>query len=244
MAGAYGRGGVSSTRSSHTRGDTSAYDFSARSAQDYLTGDESKAYGSAMDTLASTPRMKKSGKIKKAKKTLWRHKDAIDRAGRLRDVASTRVLGDFQETATQHSKPWLQRASEGLVAGETTRHSLAGLQMFGGEGARTGKHGRDRRRKALIGEADFEAESLQDARGMSRNLASAGQGDYGVEFLGDRGQRNLAYAAQEPQSRMDKLKAQLMHRSFTQQGRGNAVPEPRMTNAARAYTGMGGFNWQ
>lgn len=135
-----------------------------QSAQGRLSGFESARYRQALSDLAAAPKMDKYGRVKKAKKVLLKHTDAIGTVGRLRGIAAQRAFKDVALKSMQYSKPWMIKAPKGLIGEETVGHSLAGSKYLGGEGAEFGD--RDERREALGGERTFGAIGMTAAHNL------------------------------------------------------------------------------
>jgi len=143
MANNYGRGGAASTGAAQKASVGSAYEFTPRNAMSYLTGEEQVAYGR---TMASSGK----GMYGQAKKEQLR---------RLRDLAASRALTDFESQNMQYSKPWLHKASAGLITAEDSSKG-EGLGVLGLD---TGKEIRDKLRAIALGEPvtpDFYVDPL------------------------------------------------------------------------------------
>ena len=114
MAGTYGRGSAASAGRAQAGASGSAYQYAASSADRYLQADERTALSSATAKAGEADR---SGGFKgQRKKQAKKRASAAEQAGRLREVAGTRALEDFNRAGIQHSKPWLQKAEQGLIA--------------------------------------------------------------------------------------------------------------------------------
>ena len=136
-----------------------------QSAQGRLSGFESARYRQALSDLADAPKMDKYGRVKKAKKVLFKHTDAIGQIERLRQMAAKRAFKDVALSSMQYSKPWMIKAPKGLIGEETVSHSLAGSKFLGGEGSPFGD--RDERREVLGGTRTFGAIGMGAARNLT-----------------------------------------------------------------------------
>jgi hypothetical protein len=161
MANAYGRGGAEMAQRGPVH---SAYDFSPTSAMERLRGTEGLNYRAAMNMLNKSLKMNKRGKVKRGREVLASHKMALDRVERLRNLAAERAFEDFTSSRMQTSKPWLVKADEGLISGETIDHTLANSSYLGGEGVPL--DGREKRRKALTGKREFRTLGVDMGYGM------------------------------------------------------------------------------
>jgi len=141
-----------------------AYNVGPTSAEGKLSSGEIRHYRNAMDVLSKTPAMKKSGKIKKAAKTLFKHTKAISTIESLRQKAASRAFDDVNKTNMQFSKPWLRKAPEGLLTEETVDHSLANTASFGGEYQPLGH--RDLRGPSMAGQRTFGAVGMPQGGGL------------------------------------------------------------------------------
>lgn len=240
----YGRGGVARSSSAQRGRGPSAYDFNAKSAEDYLTAEELKNYTGAKQLLASNPKMQASGKVKI--KDITKQRQAIEKARRLREIAAGRVLGDFIERGTTLSKPWLQKASQGLIAAESAPQTLAGMEIFGGEGSAYGPGRRAVRRQELTGEHSFEAVGLNSVQKLREKFAAAQQGSYSPEFFIDPTRQDVERV------RLQREEAAANYPSTPRTGidlkrrktRPKVEPRSIISNPVAAYTGIGEENTQ
>jgi len=141
----------------------SAYNVGPSSAEGKLSSGEIRNYRNAMDVLSKAPSMKKSGKIKKVKKTLFQHTAAIGTIENLRQKAASRAFDDVAKTNMQYSKPWLRKAPEGLLTEQTMDHSLANTASFGGEYQPPGSS--SARGTAMAGQRTFGAVGMPQGGG-------------------------------------------------------------------------------
>lgn len=155
MANDYGRGSVASSSMAQKGGGGSAYDFTSRGAEAYLTGAEQDAYRSAMETLGAAPQLTKKGQLLHRFSVIPAHEQALAKLNKLRKLAATRAFGDFQASGTQLSKPWLQKASGGLISEENIPNTLAGLTEFGGGTTALAKGDVTARTQELAGTANL-----------------------------------------------------------------------------------------
>ncbi len=127
MAGTYGRGSAASASRAQAGDSGSAYQYAASAADKYLQTEERSALSSATE-MAGRP--DRTGSKKRRNRQADKRATAAEQVGRLREVASTRALDDFNAAGLQHSKPWLQKASQGLIAstGEVDADAAYGAQ--------------------------------------------------------------------------------------------------------------------
>lgn len=142
-----------------------AHGIRPMSAQGRLSGFENARYRQALSVLAQAPNMDKYGRVKKAKKVLFKHTGALSQIERLRQIAAQRAFKDVAKNAMQYSKPWMIKAPKGLIGEETVSHSLAGSKFLGGEGYLFGD--RDERREALSGERTFGSIGMSAAQNFT-----------------------------------------------------------------------------
>lgn len=157
MANNYGRGGAALT-SAAQRGPAGDYEFTPRAAESYLSGAEQEAYRKALGVLELTPG---ANNVAAAR----RNSRAKLQAERLREIASTRALSDFESGGTQYSKPWLQRAPGGLIGEESA---------------------------GPVGEITLGSLSADVAKRTLNKLAAAQEGQFDAEFFGSPYYRGFA----------------------------------------------------
>ena len=223
MANAYGRGGAATAQRGKK---SSAYDFRARDAEDYLSGNDLTEYRSALGVLGKAPAASSTGNVLVTARETAGQKQAIDRVQRLRDVAASRAFEQFQSNAVQqYAKPWLRNASQGLITPETTAHSLAELTSFGGE-RDPYVLGELMRREDIAGEHEFEALGLSRGEEVNKQIGAAVGGNYDPEFFGD------------PNLRRNAKRRQLFGSSKLDFG--TAITPGNFNEAEGLYSGVGG----
>jgi len=117
----YGRGGqAAGTRAPGTAvaPGRAAYSYSAADADKYLKDDERAALAGATAKAGEADTL--SNKKKKVNRQVRQRAEAADQVGRLREVAGSRAITDYNNQAMTHSKPWLQTAKDGLIAAQGT----------------------------------------------------------------------------------------------------------------------------
>jgi hypothetical protein len=129
MANAYGRGAATSAGRG---GNYDAYDWKAKDAKGYLSASENIGYESAIGFMGKDHRLK-TNKVHNVERRITETKQAGELASKYRDIAGGRAFGAYAAGATQHSKPWLRTAKEGLLNARTVDNSLAGLDQLGGD---------------------------------------------------------------------------------------------------------------
>lgn len=134
------------------RGESYSNLRSPQEAQSFLSGAEVSDYNAAIRGLGAEPIRKKSGKIKAEKDFRARSASMVDKVSRLRDIASTRALSEYEDFTSQLSKPW--RVADAPLISELIAKdplSTGGTRTFGSMDIAAGKKMRDTLKSMTMG---------------------------------------------------------------------------------------------